>query len=233
MNDVTIDTGTRINIEMGTPLFVEIDGIEGKLKSKLIGLEPGSYLVIATPHGPPGARSKFTPGNRVTLRYVNQGSVYGFETGILGDVRTPVNLLLIAYPRMIVEKSLRKAERFDCYIPCHIEAAGITGDGTIVDISMAGCRCIIPPIIGKQPPRQPPAVGSDIGFSVTTPEGGKLALKANIVNTTEYHSAARVGVVFQPLDEAVRKQLEKVIFSVALGHPDLADEAPKQHDRPD
>lgn len=219
----------RLNIEIGTPLFIELQGVQGKLKSKLIGMEPWEYLIIQAPVGTAAIREHMVKGGRVVVRYVHEDGIYAFEAYVQGSMERPARLLLIDYPQKVVNKSLRKQDRYDCYLPCYVEMDRASGEGAIVDISEAGCRCIVPGV-AEHGEHRPPAEGSEIRISLRGPEpestagdrsaeqvvaqaeqAAPVVLKGIIVNTTEYHSAARVGVQFTDLDEAGLHRIRKVI----------------------
>jgi c-di-GMP-binding flagellar brake protein YcgR len=213
MVDKSDSEADRIHIDLGSPIYVEIGAVQGRLKSKLIGMEE-DYLIIRTPLGPPGTRSKCYDGNSVVVRYIHHGTVYGFESKIIGTIITPYNLMFISYPKIIAEQSLRENERFDCYFPCHINMGEVEGPGTIVDISMGGCRCIVPIEIQDEKHRIP-AIDSDIAIAVDMPDGEqKIEIHGAITNTTEYHSAARIGLRFIDLNDDSRDKLKSLIHTL-------------------
>lgn len=204
------NTGLRLNMDLGTALQIEIQGLDAKIKTKLIGMENWEYLILKAPVGYAGIRSKMVEGNKVVVRFVQEGSVYGFESFILGVTDKPTSLLIIDYPRTVAEKSLRQAQRKDCYITAAITIDGEESEGAVVDISKGGCRCIAPNLTSDD--IAGPQIGSSITLVFDSPaENWQMVLEGMIVNTTEYHAAARLGIKFS--DSVVDKMahIEKLI----------------------
>ena len=209
----TNNTGLRLNINSGTSLQIEIQGHDAKIKTKLIGMETWEYLIIKAPVGIAGIRNKMVEGNKVTVRYIQEGSVYGFEAFILAVIDKPVSLLIIDYPHAVAEKSLRKTERKDCYINCMISIDDKESEGALVDISTTGCRCIAPNIY--TPDLSSPKIGTNITIVFDSPaEDWQMVLEGEIVNTTEYHAAARLGIKFTVGIEDKLHHIEKLLASL-------------------
>lgn len=208
-------TGMRLDIDIGTPLFLEVRGVPGKFKSKLIGMDVGRFLIIATPAGqlPPGA--KVDPDTFIKVRYVHQGSVYGFETFVRGIVIRPARLLLVAYPQQVAEQSLRKAERFDCHIACEMVIGSSRSPGTLVDISTTGGRCVVP-VHPNDDAKTRPAVGAEIALHLHTHEAGEVVLPARVVNINEHHGAAQLGLCFGEVAGTAMTALEKVVMPFTM-----------------
>lgn len=215
MEETTEGTGQRLDIDIATPLFLEIQEVTGKFKSKLIGMDIGRYLVLATPQGqlPPGA--KVGLDTFLKVRYVHRGSVFGFGSYVKGIISRPVRMLIIAYPKQVAEQSLRKAERFDCHIPCQAVIDSLQSEGTIVDISMAGCRCMIP-VPATQSAESRPTIDGRIELHLHTHEAGEVVLHAVVVNITEQHGAAQLGIRFDDKNSAAIAALEKVIMPFSM-----------------
>jgi c-di-GMP-binding flagellar brake protein YcgR len=151
--DQFFETGKRVAIELGTALNFQVHGVESRLKSSFVGMEPGKYAIIKIPHGPDGFQSKLYKGNSIIVRYMHEGTVYGFQTQILNTITEPARLLFIEYPKVIEEHSLRSSQRIDCYLPCKFRLTSQVEndageqvdtenevDGVVVDLSNVGCR---------------------------------------------------------------------------------------------
>ena len=205
------NSGLRLNMDLGTSLQIEIQGLDAKIKTKLIGMETWEYLILKAPTGYTGIRNKMVEGNKVVVRYVQEGSVYGFEAYILGVLEKPVSLLVIDYPRAVEEKTLRKTERRDCYIICTLGMDGEESEGVLVDISATGCRCIAPNIRmagGKAEPK----LDSPISIVFDSPaEDWQMVPEGLIVNTAEHHATARLGIRFTEGIEDKLDHIEKLL----------------------
>lgn len=139
-----VSAGTRVTIEVGTSVYLEIEGIATPIKSVLIGMQPGEYLIVKSP--PSAVLShdlRDFKGRMVVVRYLAHGTVFGFQTSLLSSIIDPVRLMFLICPRIIQEYNLRAAQRLDCHLPCHVMLRGDEIEGVIQDTSLTGCRVSI------------------------------------------------------------------------------------------
>lgn len=146
--DDNLGTEKRVSIELGGQLQVEIKGIPARHQTTFIGMELNEYLIIKEPNFPhklriSGIKHKLFPGNKITVRYVYKGSVFGFQTKLIEALYTPKRLLFIEYPKAIEKHDLRSTKRIDCYLPAITTIKDIETQGIILDINAKGCRCLI------------------------------------------------------------------------------------------
>jgi hypothetical protein len=134
--------GNRLAIELGTELYLDISGLGQHLKSALIGMEAGKFFIIRIPQtvSPTAVMGALVPNTRAVVRYLYHGIVFGFETHIIQATMAPIPLLLLAYPKEIAEKNIRKFRRINCFLPAVININEQTIEGTITDISSRGCN---------------------------------------------------------------------------------------------
>jgi len=144
IEDFHFNTGKRISIELGTQLQIEICGVDFTFKSTLTGIEPDKYLIINAPITSPygSIKHKYFRGNKIIVRYLYKGTVFGFQSELIEDIYTPLNLLFVKYPEIIEEHNLRSKERINCFLLIKIKIKGEEKDGVMVDISKGGCCCV-------------------------------------------------------------------------------------------
>ena len=202
--------GQRIDIEMGASLLLKIDGIDEKLKSHLIGLIPSEFIIIKAPIGYSGIKEKLFEGNKVTIRYIQHGHAYGFESFIISLVTKPKTMLILNYPTTVATASIRKTERYDCYIPCILEIEGQDYAGTIMDISLKGCCCLLSGLSSKfQRSIENNALSATLKFESPS-DKNDIELSALIVNKSDYKSASKIGIAFDNLDNEVERRLVRI-----------------------
>ncbi|HEX6999932.1 MAG TPA: flagellar brake protein [Gammaproteobacteria bacterium] len=133
------DCGQRISVE--TPRHTE------KLWTHMIGFKPGAYLVLEKPAGAdsPDGKRTLKDGDSLVIRFMKDGSIFGFRTPVLGSASLPYKLLFVAYPVEVAQHSLRSSPRVQCSLPCD----GCVGDRPFVrafirDLSATGCQLRIP-----------------------------------------------------------------------------------------
>jgi hypothetical protein len=194
----------RVEVPPGTELVLELEGVYGHLKSELVGYRATSYIVIRTPVGPPGFGAKLFRGNSLVVRYLDEGRACGFQTSILHLTLEPEPLLFLACPRLMQEKSLRSAQRLDTYLLCKAALRNHTVDGTLIDISRHGYRCILPshvsdgilhPDIGEQI-----VLSADLG-------GTQVKLLGSVRNVAQFPASVRLGVAFEGNDRATEQHV--------------------------
>jgi len=140
----TTTGGRRISLPaVGTRLGVESARVTGRFWSTLVGFREGSYILIEMPESeiPVGLNAPFSEQDVLTIRYLADGTVVGFRATMLGRVRTPVALTVLAYPRHIQTHSLRRYPRLSCHLPCRARI----GEHEIArallrDVSEFGCQ---------------------------------------------------------------------------------------------
>jgi len=202
--------GQRINIELGASLMINIKGIETKLKSHLIGLVPSEFIIIKAPIGHTGIREKLIAGNKVTVRYIQHGHVYGFESFVIDLITKPKTMLVIDYPTKVATASIRKSARHDCYIPCSLNIEGKEYQATIMDFSYKGCRCLLSGL-PEQLERKIEGDALDATLKFDAPnDKANIEFSVQIVNSTEYKSASKLGVAFGELEEETEQRLIKI-----------------------
>ena len=124
---------------LGTQIVLQFDGSEERFKSHLVGLEPGSFLILAMPRLDRG-RSQLIEAPGLILRYVYAGSVYGFRARLQGHILNPSPLLFLSYPPSVESLNLRKKHRVTCRIPATATVRETRLEGIILDLSASGCR---------------------------------------------------------------------------------------------
>ena len=74
--------GKSFFFPVGLPLQIEISGVSLRMSSVSVGYLAGNWLIIKYPStGTFGSiASKLFKGNKITVRYVNEGDVFGFQS---------------------------------------------------------------------------------------------------------------------------------------------------------
>ena len=82
LDDRTTGLGMSFFPPIGTPLQIEIQDVSVKMSSTAVGYVAKKCLIITYPNtGTFGSVSnKLFKGNKVTVRYMNGGNVFGFQT---------------------------------------------------------------------------------------------------------------------------------------------------------
>lgn len=141
-------------IDVGTPIQIEVEGVSSRLKTTLVGIDPGKFLLIKTPQvvtdGNVG--KELTHGDKVIARYLYNGAVVGFESKLIDDISSSIKLLIIEYPKSVENFDLRSKKRIHCLLPAGSDFNGEKMNGGIIDLSEGGCRYQIKTVNGQKLP---------------------------------------------------------------------------------
>lgn len=129
-----------IYIDIGTKMYLEIDGVTFSVTSVFIGLLKDEFLLITLPRKFKSVQNKLYAGNKMIVKYLYEGSVYAFQTSVIEMITTPIRALALEYPKVVQERELRTAKRRAVVIPGRIEAKKQESTVVVDDISPKGCR---------------------------------------------------------------------------------------------
>jgi len=201
-----------ISIPIGTDVQMEIGGVDFKMQSKIIGAVHNVYLIFKTPS--PGnlisINTKLYAGNRVTVRYLHNGTVYGFQSELISAINEPAKLIFVSYPKIIASRDLRSHKRLKCCIPAKTRIKGAEYNTIIRDIGITGCRLLL-----KYPCRIPrPAL--EVGESISSTVEHYLSinehkLEGEIKNISIDQHKIYMGVCFKKIDEKIQESINKYI----------------------
>jgi c-di-GMP-binding flagellar brake protein YcgR len=203
--------GKILNIALGTRVQVELGGIGGQFKSVMVGMEPEQYLIVKIPMMT-GILSKLYEGNKVTLRYLYSGSIYGFRSNVLHFITKPAPLMFLTYPKAVEIFQLRESRRIDCHFPGQARIQEEQYEGAIVDVSSGGCRFSIDVSGDVRVAQIEVGESIDLSFQMigsTQP----LAALGKVRTISRDQGKVVIGIQFEELDTEVVESLESVIKS--------------------
>ncbi len=129
-----------IYIDIGTKVYLEIEGVNFSAISIFIGMLKDEFMIITLPKRYKSVKSKLFPANKMVLKYLYDGCVYAFQTSVIETITTPIRALAIEYPKVVQERELRIHKRKNVVIPGRVEAKKTEFSVVVFDISKKGCR---------------------------------------------------------------------------------------------
>jgi len=129
-----------IFVDIGTKVYLEIDGVTFSVISVFIGLLKDEFLLITLPRKYKSVQSKLYAGNRMVVKYLHGGSVYAFQTSVIEMITEPIRALALEYPKIVQHRELRKTKRRAVVIPGRVEAKKMDFPIIVNDISQKGCQ---------------------------------------------------------------------------------------------
>lgn len=208
--------GMRLTVELGSQVMIEFEGVEERFKSILVGMEAQAYLIIRVLSGA-GVEGQVRKGNRVIAGYVSLGTVYGFQSTVLGHIDEPFPLLFLTYPDAVEIKDLRDKPRVRSHIPATAEVSEREFKGLVLDISTSGCRFSTKTLPAKDPVQT--SMGDEIALSLAllgVETQRSLCGKVRMLN--QDREMTTIGVEFGELDSETESSLESYIQSVLDYH---------------
>jgi c-di-GMP-binding flagellar brake protein YcgR len=201
-----------IVIPIGTFLKIEIEGISFRMNSEIVGYEKSDYLIIKMPKASNMnyLKTKFYRGNKITIRYLDHGTVYRFETEIIGVVNDPAHLILTRYPKIVSEYDLRDKKRYECFIPAEAKMGQEKYMGMIVDISENGCLLMLKSADNDKLPEA--NIGDKLDFTILIPGddvGHQLTMEAK--NIKKDSQVCFLGGNFIEINEELKKTMTQYI----------------------
>lgn len=216
MKDMEIDFsefGKRINLEIGIPIQLQLDGVSFPLQSILVGMEVDSYLILKIPAQFANVKHKLVPGADIIVRYIYQGTVFGFQTKLIEIISRPVKLLFLEYPKIIEHHDLRSQKRAHSIFPAIIKIKDKTNNGAIIDISINGCRCHI--LATQREPLPPAQIDDEVKLLCKFPGiQGDHEIIGIIRNIKKSRKELILGVEFMVLEQDIHNHISRYIYAV-------------------
>ncbi|MBF0459574.1 MAG: PilZ domain-containing protein [Nitrospirae bacterium] len=133
--------GNMSCLKLGQTLQVNLVGMSVKIKTSILDIDIGNFIVlkiIATDRKGP-----IVNNSAVFATFLFNGIFYSFRSMITGIVEKPIEFIIIDYPETIVEYTMRCHKRVECILPVKVIHGGSSFDGTIINISLGGCKLMI------------------------------------------------------------------------------------------
>jgi len=137
------DKQVSLSIDLGAKMLLEIQGVNAKLNSSFVGLVKNKFLITQMPvlvdYEKEQVLQHLYPENKTTVRYLNMGTVLGFQSQIIKYIMVPYPMLFLTYPRKVESLNLRKHKRIRCVFPAVAMFGAKELEVIIVDLSDGGC----------------------------------------------------------------------------------------------
>jgi hypothetical protein len=134
----------QFSCPIGTELMLQFEKDASHVRSSLIGMDSGKFLIIRIPEVP-GLEPMLMIGKSIKVIYLFDGTIYTFITKTLIPIFSPEPLFFVTYPEVVQKQELRENLRIECSIPAMIREKDPMGFACIItDLSSAGCRVMAP-----------------------------------------------------------------------------------------
>jgi c-di-GMP-binding flagellar brake protein YcgR len=195
-------------IPVGEKVLLYFPGVHGKLKTEFLGVDKKKYIIVRLPEG--DTENKFHKDQQVTLRYINDSLVCGFNTTISGIIAAPYPLIFLDYPECIEILNMRNDDRVTCFIPAkiHWETKDIVGK--IIDLSKGGCKIVADPFSVEWIPSI--NIETEISFQLQDRNNKKnLTLRSKIKRIVAEESKLILSFEFFEHQEEIEKTISDYV----------------------
>jgi len=141
----------HFGLEVGIHLHVKPENLAVTSKSTFIGMKPGEYLIIATPRSFDRFLENPAPDKQIIVKYLCNGIIFAFKSKILQSLPAPFDLLFLQYPQQVEQRYIRSLKRIKCFIPAKATCNGEETIGSILDINIRGCGCMLQSLDSHDP----------------------------------------------------------------------------------
>ena len=132
----------KLDIKFGTELIINFDEVDTTVNSTFIGMEMDNFLIISPPIPFNVVKNKLEIGAMLVVKFFNEGVIYAFQSKVKAMVTKPFKLLILEYPSIIQDFSLRQQKRILCYIPIITKINGTNTNGMLKNLSLGGAFCV-------------------------------------------------------------------------------------------
>lgn len=212
IKNIKVLRGLDIRMEFGRPVMIQFAAYPDRYKSVLIGTDQAHYVIVQIPVFA-GVRNRLYEGNRVTIRYVDKATVFGFHSTIKDFIFKPAPLLFLNYPETVDVVSMRGEDRVSCYLEAVLEADGRSIGGAITDLSQGGCRFSM----DKKSRPDLYGIGEGRPLSLRFPlglDGEPLVINGQVRGFNEDSSKVNLGIMFDKTEDCLLAKLSTYISNV-------------------
>jgi CheY-like chemotaxis protein/c-di-GMP-binding flagellar brake protein YcgR len=206
--------GTRIALDIGSRVKLEINGISADMVSIVVGMLQDRLFIVTTPTPHEAVHEAIETSRRIVVRYIHAGKVCMFKSQVLRSVEEPCHLLFLDYPQVIHYHELRKTKRLTIFIPCTIGLIdGTILYGVLVDLSNGGTLCAIKLKDGASSPRID--LGDEVQLRCLLPGlKEEQEMTGLIRNIKKSKQELRIGIEFRRLQSHLRETIARYLSSI-------------------
>ncbi|MBF0225887.1 MAG: flagellar brake protein [Desulfobacterales bacterium] len=207
-----VENKNILNIDIGTKLHLEIEGIEFPVSSFFIGMVSNEYIIVASPSKFNMVKDKCFPGNMFIVKFLYAGIVYAFQTKLIDCITQSIRVVVLEYPKLIQSHQLRNLKRNTAFIPAKIENKKEITTGVIVDVNKKGCCCMLN---GQQTGRKPLYKFDLITLRPQFPGvDGERQIDGKIKNVSKKGNELFVGIEFSNVSDETEKIIANYVFTI-------------------
>jgi len=199
-------------ITVGTQLQIEIEGVSSRLKSNLVGMVLNKCLIMDAPFVN-NIKNRLFQGNKIVVRFMYEGTVFGFESELIKAISDPIKAIFVSYPKIIARHELRSQKRIESFLPSELMIKNKMYRGVILDITERGCRCLIKASGVEKLPSIMIEEDLIITFHLPGIED-KMAISGIVKNLQRDDKELHLGIKFDKIPHLVQNKINQYVSSI-------------------
>ncbi|WFS62183.1 flagellar brake protein [Pseudodesulfovibrio thermohalotolerans] len=203
-NKVVKIPGVQLSVSPGKDVVIRVPGADRSYRGRIVGYDPYEYL-IASVRLPGRIRRELALGGQIIVKYIHQGTVYGFKSMVHNAITSPTSLLFFDYPSVMEKVELRRDARTKCNIDGMLQAEDAEYECMIVNISATGCKASVR--AGAREPIARVEVGDTLVAIVNLGAEGTLKLPIVVRNIQREQGIHTLGAMFLDLNKAEEEKI--------------------------
>jgi c-di-GMP-binding flagellar brake protein YcgR len=158
-------------------------------------------------------KNRLFQGNKIVVRFLYEGTIFGFQSELIKAIFDPIKLLFISYPKIIARHELRSQKRFESFLPSDLSIKNKMFRGVILDISERGCRCLIKASQGENMPNITINQDLTINFQLPGVEN-EMTISGIVKNFKRDINELHLGIQFDKISQPVQNKINQYVLSV-------------------
>ncbi|BCS88568.1 flagellar brake protein [Pseudodesulfovibrio sediminis] len=203
--------GVNLNVALSKEVVIRVLGVDQSYKGKIVGYDAYEYIIAAV-RLPSKIRKKLAFGGEIIVKYILEGTVYGFKTSVHNAVSSPTSLIFFDYPSVIEKIELRRESRIDVNLNGEVHANDGEHDCIILNVSETGCKLSVR--ASSRDPISNIKVEDTVMVVIDFGVEGALKLPIAVRNIKRGKGILTLGAMFIDInpneEEVINKYLERV-----------------------
>lgn len=209
--NVTVIPSGDLNYLCGKKMSIQLNTAPDRIACTFRGVAAERYLIIQMAVHP-GREALPEPASVVVVRYINDGSVYGFKSRVIQSITRPFRLVFIKYPRELELYKLRSCERIDLFINALLAIHDLTFSGVVLDLSCSGCLMVLESDLVDSSLM---VAGQQEGAITLSIDSERMTLPCRVVRIMEDESKLQLGIAFEFADERESEAIGNYVEQLA------------------
>lgn len=211
-NKIAKLAGVNLEVALGSDLVVMFPGTPTGYRGKIVGFSAYDYIVAAL-RLPKAVRDALTYKGEIVVKYLHEGTVYGFRCEVLNHITRPAHLLFFTYPDSLEKLDLRKSSRTSCNIDGTIYTMEGKGyDCLVLNVSETGCKVAVG--VNARDQLNSLEKGEDMVVTMQLGNFGSVKLPVSIKNITKEKGNIHFGCMFLDINDEEQEQISQYVEKI-------------------